>query len=81
MIEIVDVIASYHHLLGLPALSPCARCGEQSSDVTWHQSRTAYVWDGTGLDPNHPSPLCPSCRRDDVEYWDDMWADYYSGLL
>ncbi len=33
------------------------------------------------LDPNAPSWLCASCIADDESFWNEQWAEYYSGLL
>jgi len=49
--------------------------------VSWRPAKTAYCWDGTGEDPNHPLLLCDECAAEYDEYWDSMWDDYYSGLV
>ncbi len=66
--------------LGTFADVPCMRCGTIKG-VLWEPARTAYYWDGTGEDPNAPLPLCGACEQEHTEYWDHMWAEYYSGLL
>jgi hypothetical protein len=32
-------------------------------------------------DPNAPIPLCRDCAEMHHTYWDEMWSDYYNGLL
>lgn len=62
--------------------------------MTAYVQRTPTVWDRIcaedgGLtptpnvlpDPNPPSWLCPECAKDYQEYWEEQWAEYYSGLL
>jgi len=50
-------------------------CNETEDLVFYHQ-RTRYVEE----DRNWVT-LCPVHRKENDEYWDDMWAEYYSGLL
>lgn len=33
------------------------------------------------LDPNRPNWLCVECYETDVAFWDEMWDEYYRGLL
>ena len=33
------------------------------------------------LDSNTVHILCPVCASEHHEYWDDMWADYWSSIL
>jgi hypothetical protein len=78
---------------GTPVDLPCGQCGV-TEKVVWHQSRTAYHWEPPKTeeewvlrmlrgesDPNAPHPLCPECVEYDIDYWDSMWDEYYSGLL
>jgi len=58
----------------------CEHCGREGS-AHWESSRTQYHWDGKGEDPNRAVALCSSCAERHHEYWDEMWQDYYSGLL
>lgn len=32
-------------------------------------------------DPNAPIPLCAACAADYIEYMEEQWRDYYSGVL
>ena len=43
--------------------------------------RTMYEWNGKGEDPNRSQLLCRMCAVMHHDYWDEMWADYYSGRL
>jgi hypothetical protein len=49
--------------------------------VELESSRTMYVWDGQGEDPNRPRALCRDCAKLHHEEWDTAWREYYSGLL
>jgi len=61
------------------ALQECVYCGS-NYDVQPHWSHTAYCWDGKGWDPNGPTWLCPACRLQDDDYWNEMWNDAYGGI-
>lgn len=54
---------------------------QRTEGVELEPSRTAYHWDGKGVDPNAPIWLCRECAKEHHEHWDGMWADYYSGLM
>lgn len=56
-------------------------CTVSGASVYLESSRTHYIWDGTGEDPNRDLYLCRDCAKFHHEYWDEMWAEYYSGLL
>lgn len=58
--------------------SPCEVVGPT---VTPQDSRTQYVWDGQGEDPNRDRNLCPDCAKHHHKHWDEMWGEYYSGRL
>lgn len=58
----------------------CERC-QSTENVKMESGRTAYHWDGEGEDPNRPVALCPECAKFHHEYWDEMWNEYYAGLL
>jgi hypothetical protein len=32
-------------------------------------------------DPNKPVNLCRACAKEHHDYWDEMWREYYGGLL
>jgi hypothetical protein len=59
----------------------CQHCGDIRDDVEDVEARTMYVWDGKGEDPNQSHFLCPPCAEEYEAHWDEMWSDYYSGLL
>lgn len=52
----------------------CTRCGHTGA-VRYHQN-TRYVEEESNW-----VTLCPDCRKENDEYWNDMWADYYRGCL
>ena len=55
-------------------------CPEKKG-VEWVPAKTRYEWDGEGENPNRESFLCPNCAEIYNEYWDELWTDYYRGLL
>jgi hypothetical protein len=55
-------------------LVKCQRC--ERDDAFWYHQRTAYV-DAT----LNWVALCAPCRKDNDEYWNDQWADYYADRL
>jgi hypothetical protein len=65
------------------AFSPheCEHCGEVSYAVDYQSSRTQYIWNGEGKNPNRDVLLCPLCAREHHEYWDEMWREYYADKL
>lgn len=69
----------------------CAQCGA-TEGVLLEDARTAYVAperdvydrlrdDGDPPDPNAPIPLCRACAKAHHAYFDEVWAEYYAGLL
>jgi len=40
--------------------------------------RTAYHWEGKGIDPNGPMICCKDMAEECAQYWDNMWSEYYS---
>ena len=52
----------------------CQNCGDRGTKL--EDSRTAYVWDGKGKDPNAPIRLCATCAIEHHTYWDDIWTQY-----
>lgn len=56
-------------------------CDAEGPGVELESSRTFYHWDGTGEDPNADVPLCRDCARMHHEYWDEMWSEYYRGIM
>ena len=42
--------------------------------------RTAYHWNGKGEDPNGPYAICEEGAQEAAQYWDEMWAEYYSSI-
>ena len=60
----------------VPEGTPCEECG--ATDGVERQScRTAYADDSMNTSP----ALCPPCAKEYNDHWDDMWAEYYNGLL
>lgn len=58
----------------------CERCGEFDG-VEEAPVMTAYHWDGEGENPNQPPYLCAQCTEQYMDYWNEMWDSYYSGLI
>lgn len=52
----------------------CDRCRRFGAE-TYHQ-RTSYVNEADNI-----VTLCPLCKQENDEYWNDMWTDLYSGIL
>lgn len=67
----------------------CQRCGATEGVVRYHQ-RTMYPYgsyggkpgevDGDENDPNYVT-LCPPCKQENDDYWEERWEEYYRGLL
>lgn len=61
----------------------CLCCGE-AIGVELEDSRTLYPHEGeiaSEDDPNKPIPLCRRCAIEHHKHWDDLWDEYYRGLL
>ena len=58
----------------------CAACTSRE-EVKLEDRRTKFMWDGKGVDPNAPIPLCRPCARAHHTEMDHAWATYYGGLL
>ena len=52
----------------------CERC--KSNNASKNRQRTAYVDDSKNF-----ATLCPTCQVEEDEYWDERWAEYYSGCM
>ncbi len=52
----------------------CTRCGHVGA-VRYHQP-TQYV-----EEERNWVRLCPDCRKENDEYWYDMWAEHYRETL
>lgn len=52
----------------------CDCCG--AIVATRARQRTAYVDDARNW-----VTLCKRCHKENDAYWDDMWAEYYRGVL
>lgn len=69
----------------------CQTEGAEGDEVELEPSRTCYasvtqtrierILEDPIQDPNAPIPLCRGCAIDHHQFWDDVWAEYYSGLL
>ena len=57
----------------------CELCGS-TDDVHWVPSMTRYHWDMYKEleDPNRDLFYCEVCEEYHMEYWDNMWEEYYS---
>ena len=52
----------------------CNNCGAPNGER--RRQRTCYVDEESNY-----ATLCPACHEVNDEHWDEMWRDYYSGLL
>lgn len=61
----------------------CQRC-ETTFNVSRRRQNTMYNYDegevGDKNDPNFVT-LCEDCHKENDEYWEERWQEYYSGLL
>ena len=65
----------------LCAMKEISDCG---GDVLMEDSRTQYHYEGekgAEGDPNKDIPLCRLHAKEHHEHWNEMWADYHSGLI
>jgi len=61
----------------------CEICGT-IKNLKLEGSRTMYCFEGDWDDlknPNRPKLLCSCCAEEHHDYWNDMWSEYYNGLL
>lgn len=75
----------------VPVSFGCEYCWEENEQtervtrgVRLESSRTMYHFEGvpgTQEDPNRPRALCRRHAREHHAHWDEMWRDYYEGLL
>ena len=77
----IDEIAYEHYLLGLENPGKCEYCIRDVAMIIETPAMTRYAWDGEGENPNRDKFLCITCAHEHQEYWDMMWADYYSSIL
>ena len=73
-------------------MNVCEQCG-RTEGVEAEDSRTNYpepildIWDRLLLDgadppsPNDPLFLCRDCAKEHHEYFDEVYKEYYAGLL
>jgi len=66
MIEIVHTVETKVFI--------CPICGRKDAEI-YHRN-TAYhdYWRNVAV-------ACEYCQREEYEYYADLWADYYGGLL
>jgi hypothetical protein len=62
----------YSDILG--KYNPCERCGKEDSEK--YRQNTFYE----NEDDNWVT-LCEYCRKENDEYWEEMWREYYSGCM
>ncbi|KKN02493.1 hypothetical protein LCGC14_1117190 [marine sediment metagenome] len=74
-------VVKLHVCLALRVKCQCP-FGELKHRVeTIHRSRTAYVWDNKGKDPNGPWICCEAMAEEDHQHWNDRWDEYYREVL
>jgi len=52
--------------------------------LSWTPALSRYPWDideSPTEDPNRDMFFCPACAKAWIDYWEEMWREYYSGLL
>jgi len=54
----------------------CDHCGVADGTVENYRQNTEYVDEASNW-----VTLCAPCRQRNDEYWEAMWAEYYSGRL
>lgn len=79
--KILDEVAESHYLLGVKNPGRCEGCKRDVEYIVQTPSCTKYCWDGQGEDPNRDRMLCITCSEDHLDYWNEMWSDYYSSVL
>jgi hypothetical protein len=55
-------------------VNKCQRCGSPGA-ITYEQ-RTRYVDHKLNI-----VTLCPICKEENDDYWDERWEDFYSDCL
>ena len=59
-------------LLGHGDRGKCEMCEEETIMVECSSRR---------MDTDKVYNLCPICASEHHQYWDDMWAEYYRGIM
>lgn len=54
----------------------CECCGSTDETVERYYQNTQYV-----NEESNWATLCAPCRKENDEYWEAMWAEYYAGRL
>ena len=54
----------------------CSFCGIKSDEVVCYRQHTSYEH----IEDNYVT-ACSLCKKQNDEYWDEMWKEYYSGVL
>jgi hypothetical protein len=54
----------------------CECCGEVTDTVMVYRQRTFYE----EIEVNYAA-LCPPCKEDNDAFWDELWEDYYGGMI
>lgn len=47
-----------------------------SNDAVRYKMRTSYVNEESNF-----AVLCPECQKECASYWDQMWSEYYGGVM
>lgn len=60
-----------------PKPHECQRCGKiDPTDVARRHQNTRYV-----NEESNYATFCSDCQKEVDEYWDELWAEYYTGRL
>lgn len=54
----------------------CPYCKREGEDIKKRRKNSAYVDDNRNY-----TVSCLSCYEETVEYYSDMWADFWSGVM
>jgi len=54
----------------------CQHCQNKRKSVRKTRQNTKYVNEESNF-----VTLCYTCRKENDDYWEDMWNDYYSGCM
>lgn len=57
-------------------MKTCEHCGTESGEVVRHRQNTQYV----NQEMNFVT-LCPECKAENDEYWEERWAEYHSSCM
>lgn len=54
----------------------CEQCDIESDDVVEYRQDTQYRNPAMNM-----RTLCPECKAENDEYWEERWAEYHSSCM